>query len=43
MSHPYEARLLENPAYQKALADGIVDAIRKYRFAVGGESPGPTR
>ena len=34
MSHPYEARLIENEAYQNALAGGIVDAIGKYRFAV---------
>ena len=35
MSHPYEARLIENPDYQNAIAGGIVDAIAKYRFAVG--------
>ncbi len=35
MSHPYEARLIENEAYQNAIAGGIVDAITKYRFAVG--------
>lgn len=34
MSHSYESRLIENPAYQNALAVGIVDAISKYRFAV---------
>jgi N-acetylmuramoyl-L-alanine amidase len=34
MSHPYEARLIENEAYQAAVAGGIVDAIAKYRFAV---------
>lgn len=34
MSHRYEARLIENEAYQNALASGIVDAIAKYRFAV---------
>ncbi len=34
MSHPYEARLIDHPDYQKALAGGIVDAIGKYRFAV---------
>jgi N-acetylmuramoyl-L-alanine amidase len=37
MSHPYEARLIENPAYQNALAEGIVDAVRKYRFAVSAK------
>ena len=35
MSHPYEARLLEKPEYQNAIASGVVDAIGKYRFAVG--------
>ena len=35
LSHPYEARLIENQAYQNHLAAGIVDAIAKYRFAVG--------
>ncbi len=35
MSHPYEARLIQNDAYQKALAAGIVDAVDRYRFAVG--------
>ena len=34
MSHPYEARLIENPAYQKALADGVVFAIDRYRKVV---------
>ena len=34
LSHPYEARLIENEVYQTALANGIVDAIGKYRFAV---------
>jgi N-acetylmuramoyl-L-alanine amidase len=34
MSHPYEARLIENEAYQNAIASGVVDAIGKYRFAV---------
>ena len=35
MSHPYEARLIGNPRYQEALAKGIVDAVVKYRYAVG--------
>ena len=35
LSHPYEARLIENGAYQNAIAGGVVDAIVKYRFAVG--------
>lgn len=34
MSHPYEARIIENEAYQNALAGGIVAAVTKYRFAV---------
>jgi len=37
MSHSYEARLIENPDYQNAIAGGIVDAIAKYRFAVGSK------
>ncbi len=35
MSHPYEARLIANESYQVALAAGMVDAIARYRFAVG--------
>jgi N-acetylmuramoyl-L-alanine amidase len=35
MSHPHEARLIDNDAYQTALANGIVDAVTKYRYAVG--------
>jgi N-acetylmuramoyl-L-alanine amidase len=35
MSHPYEARLIDNDAYQNSLANSIVDAVVKYRFAVG--------
>ena len=35
MSHPYEARLVANESYQSALAQGMVDAIARYRFAVG--------
>lgn len=34
MSHSYEARLIENVAYQTAIASGVVEAIGKYRFAV---------
>lgn len=40
MTHPYEARLIDNEAYQGAVANSIVDAVRKYRFAVGGKTPG---
>lgn len=36
LSHPNEARLIDNPQYQDALARGVVEAISKYRFAVGG-------
>jgi N-acetylmuramoyl-L-alanine amidase len=39
MTHPYEARLIENETYQHAVANGIVDAIAKYRFAVGAKPP----
>ena len=35
MSHPYEARLIETPAYQKAIAAGVVYAIGRYRAVVG--------
>jgi N-acetylmuramoyl-L-alanine amidase len=35
MSHPYEARLIDNDAYQNAVANSILDAVVKYRFAVG--------
>jgi len=36
MSHPHEARLIANDAYHNALANGMVDAVVRYRFAVGG-------
>jgi len=35
MSHQREARLIHNERYQKAIASGIVDAIAKYRSALG--------
>lgn len=35
MTHSHEARLIANEAYQNALANGIVDAVVKYRYAVG--------
>ncbi len=38
MSHPYEARLIANDAYQIALANSIVDAVVKYRHAVADKS-----
>lgn len=34
MTHPYEARLIHNDAYQNALATGITEAILKYRHAI---------
>jgi len=40
LTHPYEARLIENEKYQNALARGIVEAIAKYRFAVGTKPAG---
>ncbi len=42
MSHPRDARLIANDAYQNALAMGMADAIMKYRFAVGAK-PSPAR
>lgn len=41
MSHPHEARLIANDSYQAAVAAGIVDAIVKYRYAVGRTSTAP--
>ena len=41
MSHPHEARLIANEAYQNELAHGMVDAIVKYRFAVGRKPSTP--
>lgn len=38
MSHPLEAQLIHKPAYQNALAESIVHAIRKYRLAVGANT-----
>jgi N-acetylmuramoyl-L-alanine amidase len=40
MSNPYEARLIHDEKYQNALANGIVDAILKYRQAVGRNPAG---
>lgn len=39
MTHPHEASLIAKEAYQNAVAAGIVDAIVKYRFAVGIKTP----
>jgi len=36
LSHSYDAGLIADPKYQDALAKGVVEAISKYRFAVGG-------
>jgi N-acetylmuramoyl-L-alanine amidase len=43
MSHPQEARLIANEAYHNALANGMVEAISKYRFAVGKKPDGNVR
>lgn len=43
MSHPYEARLIENIAYQGALANGIVDAVGRYHKAVTFKAPAAPR
>jgi len=40
LTHPYEARLIENEKYQYALVKGIVEAIAKYRYAVGTKPAG---
>ncbi len=42
LSHPYEARLIANESYQAAIAAGMVDAIARYRYAVG-RKPAPAR
>ncbi len=34
MTHPYEARLIENDAYRNTVAKGIAAAVEKYRRAV---------
>lgn len=34
MTHPFESKLINSPVYQDALAQGVVDAIAKYRYAV---------
>jgi N-acetylmuramoyl-L-alanine amidase len=40
MSHPYEARLIENPKYITAVARGISDAVSLYQKAVSHRKPG---
>jgi len=39
MTHQVEARLIHNPAYQDSIATGVVEAIAKYRYAVGAKPP----
>ena len=41
MTHQYEARLINDPGYQRTLAKAIAYAVHKYRFAVGHKKPGP--
>lgn len=43
LSHPYEARLIANESFQAAMAAGMVDAIARYRFAVGRKPAAPRR
>ena len=40
MTHPVEAKLIATASYQESLARGIVDAIARYRVAVGGPRGG---
>ncbi|WP_193212370.1 N-acetylmuramoyl-L-alanine amidase family protein [Luteolibacter marinus] len=39
MTHPYEARLINNPTFRTAVVTGIAEAIGKYRFAVSKKPP----
>lgn len=41
MSHSQEAKMINTEGYQRAIADGIVFAIKRYRLNVGG-SQAPT-
>jgi N-acetylmuramoyl-L-alanine amidase len=43
LSHPYEARLIENSSYQNALSNGIVDAVVRYHKAVTFKPTAATR
>ena len=43
MSHAYEARLIANESYQSAIAQGMLDAITRYRFAVARKPAKPKR
>ena len=40
MTHPEEGRLIAGPAYQSQLAQGMADAVVKYRLAVTARSAG---
>jgi N-acetylmuramoyl-L-alanine amidase len=40
MSHHYDASLIHNDAYQNAIANSIVDAVIKYRYAVAAKPSG---
>ncbi|BCU76051.1 N-acetylmuramoyl-L-alanine amidase [Luteolibacter sp. LG18] len=40
VTHPYEARLIENDDYRTAVAAGLTDAVVKYRYAVS-QKPAP--
>jgi len=43
LSHPYEARLIQNEKYQAALAGGIAAAVDKYRVAVTPRPAAPAK
>ena len=39
MTHPFEARLIHNDAYRNAVANGIAEAVDRYRVAVSKKTP----
>jgi N-acetylmuramoyl-L-alanine amidase len=39
MTHPYEARLINDQKYRNAVINGIVDAVDRYRRAVTKKPP----
>jgi N-acetylmuramoyl-L-alanine amidase len=39
MTHPYEARLIDNETYRNTIAVSIMEAVEKYRFAVSVKPP----
>jgi N-acetylmuramoyl-L-alanine amidase len=43
LSHPSEARLIDNQAYQNDLANGLVEAVTRYRKAVSHRPPAAQR